>query len=242
MVPSEVEFKRWYKALFEEDCVEVKGLLKEHGKLLKVGWKSDPSREVEGSLDNHWKPKIKRKWTGRTALHVGARRGDVELVQQVLTLCDINDVGLLARRTAAELASKKRFSKETEANKSREETRGGANDDWGVEFHQGIECDGCGMEPILGPRFRSHSIHYSLCLNCFEGRGADEKECYARIGSETYRMRLAGRTRGKFDQHTNLTSDFTQKNSSTPDDAVDTRDRLGESYSAISTPKVLHES
>ncbi|CAM6103578.1 unnamed protein product [Calypogeia fissa] len=110
MVPSEVE-KRWYEALFEEDCVAVKELLKEHGELLKVGWKSDSSREVEGSPDNHWKPRIKSPWTGRTALHVAARRGDVDLVQQVLILCDIADVDLLASRTAA-IAWKKHVSKD----------------------------------------------------------------------------------------------------------------------------------
>ncbi|CAM6129743.1 unnamed protein product [Calypogeia fissa] len=230
MIPPEVE-NRWYEALFEEECVVVKELLKEHGELLKVGWKSNPSLEVEGSPDNHWKLRIKREWKGRTALHVGVRRGDVELVQQVLTLCDIADVGLLASRTAA--VARERLSKETTANKSRE----GDIDDWGTEIHQHIGCDVCGMHPILGPAFKSHSKdNYDLCLKCFRACNAEQKEDYGR------RCRLAGRTRRKPDHLPNPTSDFTQKNSSSPDDAVDTRDSLGESSSAISTPKVLHES
>lgn len=100
MVASEIE-KLWYKALFEEDSPRVKKLLRKNLELLKVGWKKDDNLMVEGCQDNHWKPPMKCSWMGRTILHVGARRGDLELVQQVLILCDIPNVTFLATRTAA---------------------------------------------------------------------------------------------------------------------------------------------
>lgn len=76
----------WYQALLEEDCEKVLGLLKKHPRLLKEGWKSDSSRRVKWQ-PNFWMDETESSWTGRTALHVGARRGSVKLVEQVIKLC-----------------------------------------------------------------------------------------------------------------------------------------------------------
>ncbi|KAG6508881.1 protein JOKA2-like [Zingiber officinale] len=43
-------------------------------------------------------------------------------------------------------------------------------------FHRGIICDGCGMHPIVGPRYKSKvKDNYDLCSICFSemGNGAD---------------------------------------------------------------------
>lgn len=35
-------------------------------------------------------------------------------------------------------------------------------------FHNGVQCDGCGMTPLVGPRFKSIKQEgYDLCLSCF---------------------------------------------------------------------------
>ncbi|XP_074590621.1 protein NBR1 homolog [Curcuma longa] len=47
-------------------------------------------------------------------------------------------------------------------------------------FHKGIICDGCGMYPILGPRFKSNVKHdYDLCSVCFSKMGNEAD--YTRI-------------------------------------------------------------
>lgn len=86
----------WYKALLEEDCLAVMGLLKDHPRLVRVGWEEDRSISVEGSPRNHWEPLQRRLWMGRTALHVGASRGCTELVKQVLILCGVNITPVLS--------------------------------------------------------------------------------------------------------------------------------------------------
>lgn len=86
MAEPGVDLKRqWYKALFAEDCVQVKKLLTENGRLLNEGWKEDTQASMQFKLE--------RSWKGRTALHVAVRRGDVELVQLILNLCPMLDDG-----------------------------------------------------------------------------------------------------------------------------------------------------
>ncbi|KAJ0441212.1 putative PB1 domain, Zinc finger, ZZ-type, UBA-like superfamily, immunoglobulin-like protein [Helianthus annuus] len=48
----------------------------------------------------------------------------------------------------------------------------GANSNTGNVFHRGIICDGCGVHPITGPRFRSKvKFDYDLCSICFAEMG-----------------------------------------------------------------------
>ncbi|CAM6081659.1 unnamed protein product [Calypogeia fissa] len=136
MVTPEVQ-KSWYQALFEEDSLRVRELLKKHRELLKVGWKSDATLEVEGCPDNYWNSPKKSQWKGRTALHVGARRGDVELVQQVLILCDIPDAPLLATGSTA-LSNEMLSPKWTTADKTPEDGEGTKNDA-SQQIHSGIK-------------------------------------------------------------------------------------------------------
>ncbi|XP_030542300.1 protein NBR1 homolog [Rhodamnia argentea] len=45
-------------------------------------------------------------------------------------------------------------------------------DSMGGIFHKGIRCDGCGVHPITGPRFKSKvKEDYDLCSICFSGMG-----------------------------------------------------------------------
>ncbi|KAG1331413.1 protein NBR1 [Cocos nucifera] len=47
-------------------------------------------------------------------------------------------------------------------------------------FHRGIRCDGCGMHPIMGPRFKSNvKEDYDLCGICFSEMGNEAD--YTRI-------------------------------------------------------------
>ncbi|KAI3759429.1 hypothetical protein L6452_07238 [Arctium lappa] len=42
----------------------------------------------------------------------------------------------------------------------------------GSLFHRGVRCDGCGVHPIIGPRFKSKvKEDYDLCSVCFAGMG-----------------------------------------------------------------------
>ncbi|KAH9621004.1 hypothetical protein KSS87_005391 [Heliosperma pusillum] len=53
-------------------------------------------------------------------------------------------------------------------------------DSLGPIFHKGVRCDGCGVLPITGPRFKSKVKHdYDLCSICFSRMGNDVD--YARI-------------------------------------------------------------
>ncbi|KAH6806685.1 hypothetical protein C2S51_031516 [Perilla frutescens var. frutescens] len=48
------------------------------------------------------------------------------------------------------------------------------NDSSGSIFHRGVRCDGCGIHPIVGPRFKSTvKLDYDLCRVCFEKMGND---------------------------------------------------------------------
>nr|XP_010929908.2 LOW QUALITY PROTEIN: protein NBR1 homolog [Elaeis guineensis] len=47
-------------------------------------------------------------------------------------------------------------------------------------FHRGVQCDGCGMHPIMGPRFKSNGKEdYDLCGICFSEMGNEAD--YTRI-------------------------------------------------------------
>ncbi|KAL2515258.1 ubiquitin-associated/TS-N domain-containing protein [Forsythia ovata] len=48
------------------------------------------------------------------------------------------------------------------------------NDGTGSIFHRGVRCDGCGVYPITGPRFKSKvKEDYDLCSICFAEMGND---------------------------------------------------------------------
>ncbi|KAL8091590.1 protein JOKA2-like [Apium graveolens] len=48
------------------------------------------------------------------------------------------------------------------------------SDVMGNVLHTGIQCDGCGIHPITGPRFRSKvKEDYDLCNNCFDDMGSE---------------------------------------------------------------------
>ncbi|CAM6093480.1 unnamed protein product [Calypogeia fissa] len=70
---AEIETKRrWYGALYEVDCVKVKDLLMEDGELIHEGWKPDLHASARHAV------------MGKIALHEAARRGDVQLVRDIL--------------------------------------------------------------------------------------------------------------------------------------------------------------
>ncbi|KAL2935919.1 Protein NBR1-like protein [Bienertia sinuspersici] len=51
----------------------------------------------------------------------------------------------------------------------------------GPIFHKGVRCDGCGVLPITGPRFKSKVKHdYDLCSICFQQMGINSLD-YTRI-------------------------------------------------------------
>ncbi|KAI3985807.1 hypothetical protein MKX01_026593 [Papaver californicum] len=53
-------------------------------------------------------------------------------------------------------------------------------DSTGRVFHKGVQCDGCGVHPITGPRFKSKvRDNYDLCTICFSALGSDAE--YTRI-------------------------------------------------------------
>ena len=42
------------------------------------------------------------------------------------------------------------------------------NDEQEEKIHQGIYCDGCGMNPIRGPRFKCLDCpDYDICEDCY---------------------------------------------------------------------------
>ncbi|CAM6100228.1 unnamed protein product [Calypogeia fissa] len=80
-IPEEVRSK-WCDALYQEDSLEVLKLLKSDPHLLMVGWGSE-------AAEMQWKGK---PWKERTALHVGVKRGNADLVEHVLMLCKVDIV------------------------------------------------------------------------------------------------------------------------------------------------------
>ncbi|CAM6095905.1 unnamed protein product [Calypogeia fissa] len=77
---SERVRQQWYEALFDMDSLKVLELLKGDPDLLKVGWGSEAAQM-------QWE---KRPWKERTALHVGVKRGNADLVEHVLTQCKVD--------------------------------------------------------------------------------------------------------------------------------------------------------
>ncbi|XP_044486126.1 protein NBR1 homolog [Mangifera indica] len=52
-------------------------------------------------------------------------------------------------------------------------------------FHSGIQCDGCGVHPITGPRFKSKvKDNYDLCSICFAAMGNEND--YIRLDKPVY--------------------------------------------------------
>ncbi|CAM6089739.1 unnamed protein product [Calypogeia fissa] len=79
-IPEEEVPSKWYDALYREDSLEVLKLLKGDPHLLMVGWGSE-------AAEMQWKGK---PWKERTALHVGVKRGNADLVEHVLMLCKVD--------------------------------------------------------------------------------------------------------------------------------------------------------
>ncbi|KAJ0971948.1 hypothetical protein J5N97_019907 [Dioscorea zingiberensis] len=53
-------------------------------------------------------------------------------------------------------------------------------------FHRGVQCDGCGMHPIMGPRYKSNvKEDFDLCSICFTQIGNDAD--YTKIDRAPYR-------------------------------------------------------
>ncbi|URE30690.1 Zinc finger, ZZ type [Musa troglodytarum] len=66
----------------------------------------------------------------------------------------------------------------------------GYNDNVVGTFHRGIRCDGCGMHPIIGPRFKSNvKEDYDLCSRCFSEMG--NKADYTRFDRAHHSSRRA---------------------------------------------------
>ncbi|KAM7273126.1 hypothetical protein ACFE04_027790 [Oxalis oulophora] len=56
----------------------------------------------------------------------------------------------------------------------------GRLDPWGGIFHRGVTCDGCEVNPIAGPRYKSKvKEDYDLCVTCFTKMG--NQQDYIRI-------------------------------------------------------------
>ncbi|PKA62045.1 hypothetical protein AXF42_Ash018270 [Apostasia shenzhenica] len=54
-------------------------------------------------------------------------------------------------------------------------------------FHRGVTCDGCGMHPIIGPRYKSNvKENYDLCGTCFRDMGNATE--YTRIDWSGFRF------------------------------------------------------
>ncbi|XP_020571772.1 protein NBR1 homolog isoform X2 [Phalaenopsis equestris] len=54
-------------------------------------------------------------------------------------------------------------------------------------FHKGVICDGCGMHPIMGPRYKSTvKENYDLCSTCFRNMGKETE--YTRIDWSAFRF------------------------------------------------------
>jgi len=61
--------------------------------------------------------------------------------------------------------------------------------------HVGVTCDGCGMTPLVGPRFRSTTLlDYDLCGNCY----SKKQELHSVDGnSQEFKCILKGKGKGK---------------------------------------------
>lgn len=70
----------------------------------------------------------------------------------------------------------------------------------GSIFHRGVRCDGCGVHPITGPRYKSKvKDDYDLCSVCFTGMG--NAIDYIRIDRPTNGFRHHMPFKGFYDHH-----------------------------------------
>ncbi|EER13520.1 hypothetical protein Pmar_PMAR000107 [Perkinsus marinus ATCC 50983] len=61
--------------------------------------------------------------------------------------------------------------------------------------HYGVECDGCGVNPIVGPRFKCQVCDYDLCGECYPNKSTIHAEshdfvCVLRSGREASGVKL----------------------------------------------------
>ncbi|CAM6083922.1 unnamed protein product [Calypogeia fissa] len=82
--------EQWLQALREGNCLPLMQLLKDDPSLLKVTWEREPSRDAAQSQSL-------RASKGRNVLHVAAWRGCVELIRDVLRLCNLTEIDDLSR-------------------------------------------------------------------------------------------------------------------------------------------------
>lgn len=170
MALSEDVKSQWYQALFEEDCIAVMKLLDADPRLLKEGWEREPSRQVEGRKRREGDGRTKSAWKGRTALHVGAIRGCVKLIMQVLRLCNFEDFDEVDEAYQTTSSALEGFSFSN------------------FVGNDGYFCDGC--DGNLWGKNRWNSTvkpDYDLCPDCYEklGNGKDyiKIECGLRKSS-----------------------------------------------------------
>nr|GMC69933.1 protein NBR1 homolog [Ipomoea batatas]GMC75642.1 protein NBR1 homolog [Ipomoea batatas] len=75
----------------------------------------------------------------------------------------------------------------------------------GTIFHKGVRCDGCGVHPITGPRFKSKvKDDYDLCSICFAETGSSASD-YIRI-DRPVNYRHPWSFRGLSDHHARMRS------------------------------------
>ncbi|XP_019185108.1 PREDICTED: protein NBR1 homolog isoform X3 [Ipomoea nil] len=75
----------------------------------------------------------------------------------------------------------------------------------GTIFHKGVRCDGCGVHPITGPRFKSKvKDDYDLCSICFAETGSSAQD-YIRI-DRPVNYRHPWSFRGLSDHHARMRS------------------------------------
>ena len=61
-------------------------------------------------------------------------------------------------------------------------------------YHIGVTCDGCGLSPMIGPRFKCRSCDsYNLCQSCISDRGVHHPQ---HVDFETVQSGLASNAGG----------------------------------------------
>ncbi|KAH0464396.1 hypothetical protein IEQ34_007182 [Dendrobium chrysotoxum] len=78
-------------------------------------------------------------------------------------------------------------------------------------FHRGIICDGCGMHPIVGPRYMSTVFeNYDLCTTCFRDMGNETE--YMRIDWSDFQFPKAMKDQHKLQYGSQLPSTLASPN------------------------------
>lgn len=78
-------------------------------------------------------------------------------------------------------------------------------------FHRGVICDGCGMHPIMGERYKSTvKENYDLCGTCFRDMGKEAE--YIRIDWSAFRFPKPKKEHHKHKHRTRLFSMFESHN------------------------------